>query len=101
MAVKLELPERAVTQAGAPAAVWLEYISPPSGNALFVDVTWVNKTATRLPEVRPSVPSVPNVCLWLCRPLLRSTRRPTSLPEVRTLWGEVQIALIKRLSMII
>lgn len=51
MAVKLELPERAVTQAGAPAAVWLEYVSPPSGDALFVDVTWVNKTATRLPEV--------------------------------------------------
>ena len=51
-AVKLRFPQRAVAEAGAPAAVWLEYASPPDSPALYLDVTWVNKTATRLPEVR-------------------------------------------------
>jgi hypothetical protein len=51
-AVKLRFPQRAVAEAGAPAAVWLEYVSPPDSPALYLDVTWVNKTATRLPEVR-------------------------------------------------
>jgi hypothetical protein len=50
--VKLRFPQRAVAEAGAPAAVWLEYASPPDSPALYLDVTWVNKTATRLPEVR-------------------------------------------------
>jgi hypothetical protein len=51
-AVKLRFPRQAVAEAGAPAAVWLEYASPPDSPALYIDVTWVNKTATRLPEVR-------------------------------------------------
>ena len=50
--MKLTFPQRAVAEAGAPAAVWLEYTSPPDSPALYLDVTWVNKTATRLPEVR-------------------------------------------------
>jgi hypothetical protein len=49
-AVKLKFPQRAVAESGAPAAVWLEYASLPDSPALYLDVTWVNKTATRLPE---------------------------------------------------
>lgn len=45
------MPEWAVQEAGAPVEVWTEIISPPTSGNLFYDVTWVNKTATRLPEV--------------------------------------------------
>ena len=51
MAVKLQFPQEAVAEAGAPAVVWLEYTSLPDSPALYMDITWVNKTATRLPEV--------------------------------------------------
>ena len=39
-------------EAGAPAELWTEIISPPYSDNLFYDVIWVNKTPTRLPEVR-------------------------------------------------
>ena len=39
-------------EAGAPAEVWTEVVSPAGSANLYYDVTWVNKTATRLPEVR-------------------------------------------------
>lgn len=50
-AIKLVFPRWAVAEAGAPEVVWLEYASLPDSPALYLDVTWVNKTATRLPEV--------------------------------------------------
>ena len=44
-------PEAAVRLAGAPAEIWLDARAKPgAGQKLFLDVTWVNKTATRLPE---------------------------------------------------
>ena len=61
-AVKLRFPQRAVAEAGAPAAVWLEYASPPDSPALYIDVTWVNKTATRLPEVRLPIAQAEGCC---------------------------------------
>ena len=50
--LKQSLPARLVRDAGAPAELWTEIISPPYSDNLFYDVIWVNKTPTRLPEVR-------------------------------------------------
>jgi hypothetical protein len=45
-------PASAVERAGAPREVWVDARAPKAGPGakLFVDVWWVNKTATRLPE---------------------------------------------------
>lgn len=59
--MKLTFPRWTIAEAGAPAAVWLEYASLPDSPALYVDVTWVNKTATRLPEVCQSVSADKNI----------------------------------------
>lgn len=45
------LPEALVTDVGAPAQMWQWFKSPAADDRLFYDVRWVNKTATRLPEV--------------------------------------------------
>ncbi len=49
---RASLPPALHELAGAPAEVWLEVASPPGDGRLLLDVVWVNKTATRLPEVR-------------------------------------------------
>lgn len=45
------LPQELVTHVGAPAQVWQWFKSPSSSDSLLYNVLWVNKTATRLPEV--------------------------------------------------
>jgi hypothetical protein len=45
------MPAWAVQEAGAPAEVWLDIQAPEDTDSLLLDVIWVNKTATRLPEV--------------------------------------------------
>ena len=52
MLLKQSLPEWAVREAGAPQELWTEIVSPPYSDNLFYDVVWVDKTPTRLPEVR-------------------------------------------------
>ena len=52
MLLKQSLPEWTVREAGAPKELWTEIISPPYSDNLFYDVIWVDKTPTRLPEVR-------------------------------------------------
>ena len=37
---------------GAPAQVWYSFTSPGEDDRLLMEVLWVNKTATRLPEVQ-------------------------------------------------
>ena len=37
---------------GAPAQVWYSFTSPGEDDRLLMEILWVNKTATRLPEVR-------------------------------------------------
>ncbi len=54
------MPQEQVQYYGAPAQVWYNIRSPGEDDALLVDILWVNKTATRLPEVRKSC-SVPQV----------------------------------------
>lgn len=39
-----------VQHAGAPQKVWLEIRSPADSDDLFVEVVWVDKAATRMPE---------------------------------------------------
>lgn len=53
------LPEWAVEEAGAPAEVWLDIRSSNGSDELAYDIIWVNKTATRLPEVH-------DLCIRLC-----------------------------------
>ena len=66
--MRLALPAWTVAEAGAPAQVWLTYTSPPGSDSLFVDVTWVNKTATRLPEVASASAVVSAIVSWsLCQ----------------------------------
>lgn len=48
------LPQWALQEAGAPAEVWLDIQSAADRDDLTYDVIWVNKTATRLPEVCPN-----------------------------------------------
>ncbi len=48
--MQARFPAAAVEEAGAPQAIWTEIRSPADSQALFVDVIWENKTATRLPE---------------------------------------------------
>lgn len=43
--------------------MWLEYKSLPDSPLLYLDVTWVDKTATRLPEVLHAFKST--ICMWL------------------------------------
>jgi len=50
--VRTTLPQWAVAQAGAPVEVWLDIQSAADSDHLTYDVIWVNKTATRLPEVQ-------------------------------------------------
>ena len=50
--IKGSMPEWAVAEAGAPSEVWLDIQAPEDTDSLYLDVVWVNKTATRLPEVR-------------------------------------------------
>ena len=45
------MPQWAVDLAGAPVEVWLDIQSSAESEDLLYDVFWVNKTATRLPEV--------------------------------------------------
>ncbi len=52
--VRSTLPQWAVQEAGAPAEVWLDIQSAADSDDLTYDVIWVNKTATRLPEVCPN-----------------------------------------------
>ena len=47
------MPRWAVEEAGAPAEVWVDIQAPEDADSLYLDVIWVNKTATRLPEVTP------------------------------------------------
>ena len=49
--LKGSMPGWAVREAGAPAEVWLDIQAPEDTDSLVLDVIWVNKTATRLPEV--------------------------------------------------
>ncbi len=49
--LKGSMPAWAVQEAGAPAEVWLDIQAPEDTDSLLLDVIWVNKTATRLPEV--------------------------------------------------
>ncbi len=46
--------KEAVREAGAPAEVWIRWGLGPREEHLFLDITWVRKNATRLPEVNPS-----------------------------------------------
>ena len=48
--VKATFDEFAVRHAGAPKAIWTEISSPAGSQDLLVDVTWQEKTPTRLPE---------------------------------------------------
>ncbi|DBA83693.1 TPA: hypothetical protein ACH3X1_006235 [Trebouxia sp. C0004] len=48
--LKGSMPAWAVQEAGAPAEVWLDIQAPEDTDSLLLDVIWVNKTATRLPE---------------------------------------------------
>ena len=45
------MPQEQVQYCGAPAQVWYSIRSPGEDEALLMDILWVNKTATRLPEV--------------------------------------------------
>ena len=54
--VRARLPPELARSAGGPAEVWLDIASPAGDNRLLYDVLWVNKTATRLPEVRAQHP---------------------------------------------
>ena len=36
---------------GAPEEVWYSFTSPGEDDRLLMEILWVNKTATRLPEV--------------------------------------------------
>ncbi len=45
------LPQELVTKVGAPAQVWQWFKSQSTDDRLLYNVLWVNKTATRLPEV--------------------------------------------------
>ena len=49
--MKGSMPSWAVREAGAPAEVWVDIQAPEVSDSLYLDVIWVNKTATRLPEV--------------------------------------------------
>ena len=49
--MKGSMPSWAVQEAGAPAEVWVDIQAPEDSDSLYLDVIWVNKTATRLPEV--------------------------------------------------
>lgn len=49
--MKGSMPSWAVQEAGAPAEVWVDIQAPEDADSLYLDVIWVNKTATRLPEV--------------------------------------------------
>lgn len=53
--IKGSMPEWAVREAGAPAEVWLDIQAPADTDSLYLDVVWVNKTATRLPEVHDAL----------------------------------------------
>ena len=48
---RCSMPRWAVREAGAPKEVWLDIQSDADSDVLKYDVIWVNKTATRLPEV--------------------------------------------------
>ncbi len=37
---------------GAPEEVWYSFTSPGEDDRLLMEILWVNKTATRLPEVQ-------------------------------------------------
>lgn len=67
--VRATLPRWVVAQAGAPVEVWLDIQSAADSDDLAYDVIWVNKTATRLPEVQlcssgftPSAAAERNCC---------------------------------------
>ena len=49
--VVTSMPQALVQTYGAPAQVWYNIRSPGEDDALLMDILWVNKTATRLPEV--------------------------------------------------
>ncbi len=52
--VVTSMPEEQVQYYGAPAQVWYNIRSPGEDDRLLMDILWVNKTATRLPEVSTS-----------------------------------------------
>lgn len=54
--VRASMPLELASSAGGPAEVWLDIASPAGDDRLLFDVLWVNKTATRLPEVRARHP---------------------------------------------
>ena len=49
------MPQELVQYYGAPAQVWYNIRSPGEDDTLLMDILWVNKTATRLPEVSISL----------------------------------------------
>ena len=51
MVAVTSLPLDLVQGYGAPAQVWYNITSPGNDSRLLMDILWVNKTATRLPEV--------------------------------------------------
>ena len=53
--VRASMPLRLAEAAGGPTEVWLDIASQTGDDRLLYDVLWVNKTATRLPEVRLQV----------------------------------------------
>jgi len=68
---KCSLPRWAVKEAGAPEEVWLDIQSEADSDVLKYDVIWVNKTATRLPEVAlPSFISITAFAFFLNTPVL-------------------------------
>ncbi|HEX3527150.1 MAG TPA: DUF5054 domain-containing protein [Thermoanaerobaculia bacterium] len=48
--LETRLPPPTVTDFGAPPTLWTELKVPRSGSALKLDLQWLNKTSTRLPE---------------------------------------------------
>lgn len=49
--VRASMPLELAHSTGGPVEVWLDIASPAGDDRLLYDVLWVNKTATRLPEV--------------------------------------------------
>ena len=63
--MKGSMPSWAVREAGAPAEVWMDIQAPEDSDSLYLDVIWVNKTATRLPEVTQWAWGLPvSACIW-------------------------------------
>ena len=63
MVVVTTMPQEQVQFYGTPAQVWYNIRSPGEDDTLLVDILWVNKTATRLPEVSALLLSLLPTCM--------------------------------------